>query len=93
MILYGGCSRSWFLKTTLSPPFREPFAPFGVPAKSGQGSVVMLSCALEVYMRIALETTLLIPTRKWKHSPKSFYRLPDNGNTSCLDFEGCLQWH
>ena len=92
MILYWGCSKLWFLKKL---PFRCPFAPYGVPAKSGQGSVIMFSCAyfaLEGYMRIALETILLIPTRKWKHSPKSFYRLPDNGNTSCLDFGGCLQW-
>ena len=91
---YGGCSKLWFLKTALSPSFCEHFAPFRAPAESGQGSVIMfwgVNFVLKVYMRIALETSIIInstATRKWKHSPKSSYRLPENGNTSWKDFEG-----
>ena len=88
-VVYGGCAKLWYIKTALTPPFREPFAPFRAPAESGQGIMIMFSSAyfvLKIYRRIVLKT------RKWKHSPKSFYRLPDNGNTSWKDFEGFLQW-
>ena len=35
-VVYGGCSKLWYIKTALMPPFREPFAPFRAPAESGQ---------------------------------------------------------
>jgi hypothetical protein len=33
------------LPLRLTPPFREPFAPFRAPAESGQGIMIMFSCA------------------------------------------------
>ena len=60
-------------------PYAALSRTFRAPAESGQGIMIMFSCAyfvLKIYRRIVLKT------RKWKHSPKSFYRLSDNGNTS-----------
>ena len=91
--LYGGCSKLWYPKTALTLPFREPFAPLRAPAESGQDGtgniMIMFSCAYFVKTNMG---GLYLKTRKWKHSPNSFYRLPDNGNTSCKDFKGFLQW-
>ena len=40
-----GCSKSWYPKTALTPPFREPFAPLRAPAESGHGIMIRFSCA------------------------------------------------
>ena len=73
IVLYGGCSRLWYPKTALTPPFREPFAPFRAPAESGQGIMITFSCS---YFQIKIYRRIVLKTRKWKHSPKLFYRLP-----------------
>ena len=83
---YMGLFKVMVPQNCLLPPFREPFAPLSSPAKSGQGTVIMFACAhfvLKVYMRIALETSLLILTRKFvlqiarqrKHKLKRVWRV------------------
>ena len=71
--IYGGCF--------MDPQnFREPFAPFPTPPESGQGSVIVFSCA---YFVVKLYTRqLIIIRRKWKHTTttSSFYRLTKEAN-------------
>ena len=40
-----GYPKLWYPKTALTPRFREPFAPFHVPAESGHGIMIRFSCA------------------------------------------------
>ena len=64
----GGCSNLWYPKAALTPPFRAP-------AELGQGIMITFSCAYfgkNIDRRIVLKTF----KNKWKHLPKSFYRLP-----------------
>jgi hypothetical protein len=65
-------------------PFRRAFAnlsrPFPTPPESGQGSVIVFSCA---YFVVKLYTRqLIIIRRKWKHTTttSSFYRLTKEAN-------------
>ena len=64
----GGCSNLWYPKAALTPPFRAP-------AESGQGIMITFSCA---YFGIKIDRRIVLKTlkNKWKHLPKSFYRLP-----------------
>ena len=43
--VYGGYPKLWYPKTALTPRFREPFAPFHVPAESGHGIMIRFSSA------------------------------------------------
>ena len=63
-------------KLPLRRPFANlsrPFAPFRAPAESGQGIMITFSCS---YFQIKIYRRIVLKTRKWKHSPKLFYRLP-----------------
>ena len=45
-------------KLPFTPRFRDPFAPFRAPAESGQGIMIMFSCAyfeIKAYRRIVLK--------------------------------------
>ena len=44
MYICGGCSKFWYPKTVLTPPFREPCALFRAAAKSIHGIMIMFSC-------------------------------------------------
>ena len=41
--LYGGCSKLWYPKTVLTPPFRKPCALFRAAAKSIHRIMIMFS--------------------------------------------------
>ena len=72
----------WWLFKIVVPencPYAALSRTFRAPAESGQGIMIMFSCA---YFVIKIHRRIVSKTRKWKHPPKSFCRLPDNGNTS-----------
>ena len=59
-ILYVGCSKLWYPKIALTPPFREPFASFR-PSRIGTWNIIMFSCAyfvLKIYSRIVFKLHL-----------------------------------
>ena len=85
----GVCSKSWYPKTALTPLFREPCPP---QQNRDREYDHVFACIFrteglheDYFGNIASK---IIQTRKWKHSPKSFYTMPDSGNTS----EGGPRW-
>jgi hypothetical protein len=68
-------------------PLRRPFANLSRPSRIGTGNYDHVFVC--IFRNKGLQEDC-IKTRKWKHLPKAFYRVPDNGHTSWKDFEGFL---
>ena len=72
----GVCSKSWYPKTALTPLFREPFPPQQNRDREYDHVFACIFRTEGLHEDYIGNITLnIIQTRKWKHSPKSFYNV------------------